>query len=247
MKLKILATFMVLCIMANHALGQDTLPKKGIYFQFSNGHASFPKQEIMLGNDLNITTLGTDLSWYHHFQLGFFKQIKSTPITILGGLGYTNIQHFVQFYNFRDREDMEQFNYPTFQIYTSTPIHQRLTMNLSARYYPLKWLFLQGGIAGMLNVFNYKGSDYQQMYKGFPGMWETYGDLFLWPNNVNKFGASANIGLGFEWKGIFIKYFWEKGLTDFKVNIPFRGNDYDLNFGRNDNQGVSLGYLLTLK
>ena len=247
-KLKILVPFIILCTFLTHCtIAQDTLNTKGLYFQFSNGHASFPKQNILLGDDLMIKTLGLNLSRYYHVELGYFRKLKKVPISIFGGFGYASIQHHVQFVNYRDREDYEQFNYTTFQINSHLPIHQRLTANLNARYYPLKWLFVQGGVSGVVNVFTYKGSDYEREYKAIPGLWDTYAPVFLWPNSVNKLGASANMRLGFEWKGFFVNYFMEKGLTDFRGNTTFRGNYYDLNFGRNDNQGVSLGFMLTLK
>lgn len=140
--------------------------------------------------------------------------------------------------------DRQQGLTSTFYIMRVGFDHKHLTIGIPIQYRPIKGLFFEV----MPNLsFNVSQRTDDGWNSWDPRITALYGSVV----DNNSVYVSKNIlfgrgALGYEYKGLFVKAFYERNLTQVTSNFPFRGEEFTIEYPKWVNWGVNLGVSLRL-
>jgi len=159
--------------------------------------------------------------------------------------GYFKTTQFLSLKNHLLDIDRQQGLSSTFYIMGMMGFdHKHLTIGIPIQYRPIKGLFFEA----MPNIsFNVTQRTDDGWNSWDPRVNAIYGSVI--DNNgvyVSKNILFARGALGYEYKGLFVKAFYERNLTNVTSNFSFRGKEFTIEYPKWVNWGVNLGVSLRL-
>ena len=158
--------------------------------------------------------------------------------------GYFKTTQFVSLKNHLLDLDRQEGLTSTLYIMLTGFDHKHLTFGIPIQFRPTKGLFLEV----MPNLsFNVSQRTADGWNSWDPRITALYGSVV--DNNsvyVSKNILFARVALGYEYKGLFVKAFYERNLTPVISNFPFRGKEFTIEYPKWVNWGFTIGVGLNL-
>jgi hypothetical protein len=194
--------------------------------------------------DYKMRDIDYDDGAFQGFQVsvGIRKEIaKHLDLGIKGSFFSTH--QFVSLYNPNHRLDWEQEGFVSFGYLGNISYHQRIDIGVPLQYRFIDRFFVEAMPSISFNVSHWEkpqnfstNSQARERYK------------YVLDNTMNTsktilFGYGA---LGYEFKGVFAKLFYQRNLTAVSSYIPLRGQTFTIDFPKWVNWGFTLGVGLNL-
>jgi hypothetical protein len=176
------------------------------------------------------------------FSIGIRKEIgKQFDLGISGT--FFSTKQFISLTNPNHRIEREQEGFVSFWILGTMSYHQSINVGVPLQYRFIDRFFVEAMPSISFNVSHWREpQDYGNNFQTR----ERYKYVFDNTMNTSKtilFGYGA---LGYEFKGVFAKLFYQRNLTAVSSYIPLRGQTFTIDFPKWVNWGFTIGVGLNL-
>lgn len=209
---------------------------------FANGQITFPRRDVLLGDDVSIRLENGGLARQYLMDLTGSWRLQKFPLEPYFSVGYWHFYQWTQVSNFRWREDRLEFPPGSFQVFGDYVEQHRLSVSTGAKMHLTNWLYIRGGLSLVATL---SSADWEGGLSTRAAM-DVYRPAFELHKYWQPTHWYGSYGAGVQGWGFFAEYYQQHSLNSFVSHIPFRGVTYRADFGRNSNYGIAVGYRASL-